>query len=222
MHLYGKQMISQVKSDTRLWGMILMGGLNTRMGGQKKALLRYQGKCFYEHVRDAIRSAGVEQIYASVDKTWPALGDMPQIVDNYHAIGPVGGIASALEWMCGYMPSDVKERTAPDHSRSDALLVVPCDLPLICPVLLEALIREYHRKQLPVVLTCEGRVNPLVAIYTRECLPVLQAQIKDGNYKASYCLENMECGEIAFEDLGLDEKVIANINSRDVFEQLEV
>lgn len=208
MHPYGKYMISQKKTDKELLGLILMGGLNTRMGGQKKALLMYRGKCFYEYVQDAIRSAGVEQIYASVDKTWENLGSLPQIVDNYNAIGPVGGIASALEWLCGI-------------GQPEALLVVPCDLPLICPALLEALIGEYHRTHLPVALTCEGRVNPLVAIYTKECLPVLQAQIEEGNYKASYCLGSLTHAEIALEDLGLDKKVMANINSKDVYEQLE-
>ncbi len=187
-------------------GLILMGGKNSRMNGEKKALLKYQNKYFYNCVSEAMIKAGVEQIYASVEKIWEHPLEYPQVVDRYVQIGPLGGIVTALEKLVEL------EQVA------DGILVVPCDLPRISAELLENLVHKFGETKKPVVLMSEGWPNPLVAVYTIDCLPVLKAQIADGNYRATHWVKLVEHAEIILNDT--EKNMISNINSREDYAAL--
>lgn len=188
-------------------GLILMGGLNSRMGGAKKALLTYQGKAFYEYVEEAMREAGVAKVYASVEKLWQAELGLPQVVDRYDRIGPLGGIVSMLE--------TVWERTEHDIPAAEGVLVCPCDLPFMKAEVVGKLLEAFEETQKPVVLTCDGRANPLVAIYTRECLPVLKAQLATENYKAGLWLEQVSHVKVPLAKG--KERAMSNINSKEEY-----
>ena len=112
-------------------GLILMGGQNSRMNGEKKALLKYQDKYFYQCVSDAMTKAGVQDIYASVEKTWDFLIGFPQVVDSYRQIGPLGGIVTALK------------KFVEEEQMTEGILVVPCDLPRISDELLKKLLNKW-------------------------------------------------------------------------------
>ena len=198
-------------------GLILMGGQNTRMGGVKKALLSYNGKSFYEHIRQAMMEAGLEHILASVEAHWQELS-VPQLIDQYKQIGPLGGIVTALETILG-------------QTNADSILVVPCDVPRVSAPVLQELLRRFRESRLPVVLFADGRPNPLIAVYTKDCLPVLKQQIAQGNYRATHWinyvthvrleLTGAEDGEYyLFTDADgkmqqLPVNTIANINSKE-------
>ncbi len=167
-------------------GLILMGGQNSRMGGAKKALLSYRGKYFYEHIRQAMADAGIGKIFVSVEQSWePDLG-IPQIVDEYEQIGPLGGIVTALERMAepglGEMP--------------EGIFVMPCDVPRISAVLLQEILTRFEKDRQPVVLFAGSRPNPLIAVYTKACLPVLKAQIAEGNFRATHWISKVPHGEV--------------------------
>lgn len=175
------------------------------MGGTKKALLHYEGRCFYEQIAYAMREAGVEKLFASVEKSWETELGMPQIVDRYQRIGPLGGIVTAMETL---------------KEAQQGILVVPCDLPFISPVLLKRLIEAHAETSLPVVVVQEGRVNPLVAVYTRDCLPVLHQQIEAKNYRATFWTRQVIHKEIVFETLGLEQRVLVNVNTKEAYRQI--
>lgn len=188
-------------------GLILMGGQNSRMNGEKKALLKYKDKYFYKCVSEAMAKAGVEQIYASVEKIWEQALELPQLVDGYAQIGPLGGIVTALE------------KLVEQEQRADGILVVPCDLPKIAPELLEKLMVSSRSSGRASVLFSEGWPNPLVAIYTKDCLPVLKAQIAEGNYRATHWIKLVEHAEVVLDDA--DIYMISNINSKKDYAALE-
>lgn len=188
-------------------GLILMGGLNSRMGGAKKALLTYHGKAFYEYVAEAMRMAGVEEVYASVEKLWQAELGLSQVVDGYDRIGPLGGIVSMLE--------AVWERAEKDMPSAEGVLVCPCDLPFMKAEVLEKLLETFAETKKPVVLTCDGRANPLVAIYTKDCLPVLKAQLTTENYKAGLWMEQVAHVKVPLAKS--EERALSNINSKEEY-----
>lgn len=202
---------SEIKTPQRpVTALILMGGLNRRMGGRKKALLLYRDRHFYEYVCQALLKAGVTHIYASVEAKWDFPLQLPQIVDRYSEIGPLGGIVTALEML--------KEEKGKD---TPGLLVLPCDLPFMDAKLVEALLSAFTNTGCPVVLEAKGRLNPLIAIYTRDCLPVLQKQIAEKDFKAVRWTEQVAHSRLLFEELGLEEKVLANINDLNDYAHLE-
>lgn len=183
-------------------GLILMGGKNSRMNGEKKALLKYKDKYFWQCISEAMLEAGVEQIYASVETVWQGLG-LTQVVDEYHQIGPLGGIITALE----KQESDV-----------DGILVTPCDLPRISPLLIKRLLDKFEETKLPVVIVRDGMPNPLVAIYTFDCIPVLKKQIAEGNYRARQWIGLIEHAEILLDEN--EEFMLFNINSEEDYKHL--
>lgn len=202
--------------DRRLVGLVLMGGLNSRMGGEKKALLVYKNKYFYEHVANAMKEAGVERVFASVEKLWDMELGMMQIVDKYDKIGPLGGVTTMLEMLQDAAPDEKQVRNAFEDVQG--ILVLPCDLPRISANLLKRLLTKFEETKLPVVLMSEGWPNPLVAIYTKDCLPVLKEQIAEGNYRATHWIKLVEHAEVGLCEE--DKYMIANINSKEDYAAL--
>lgn len=185
-------------------GLILMGGKNSRMGGRKKAYLNYLGKPFYQWVAEAM---GDIPIYLSVkdaaEREAARHSGYPIIEDHFSDIGPVGGITSGL--------LDIPAR---------AVLTAPCDLPLLDGRLMRLLLNSYRKTGLPSVVESEGYINPLVAVYTRGCLPVLQAQIEAENYRASHCFGQLPHQRIDSGLAGFSPDCLQNINNWNEYIQL--
>ncbi|MFK2891158.1 molybdenum cofactor guanylyltransferase [Dyella flagellata] len=99
-----------------LIGVVLAGGLSTRMG-RDKALLRWQGKPLLEHQMAVLEAAGVREVKISGDRP-----DYHGVVDAVPQAGPVGGIA-------GVAAACV----------DGELLIVPVDMPRLQPALLRRL-----------------------------------------------------------------------------------
>lgn len=74
----------------RIAGIVLAGGLSSRMG-QDKALLRWAGETLLERSIRLLREAGAETV--RVSGPYPAHGG---IVDQVERCGPVGGLFSVL------------------------------------------------------------------------------------------------------------------------------
>ncbi|MFK2918840.1 molybdenum cofactor guanylyltransferase [Dyella koreensis] len=117
-------------------GVVLAGGLSSRMG-RDKALLPWKGRPLIEHQLTVLSDAGVDDVRVS--------GDRPGyhgIADAQPQAGPLGGLASIAETL----PGDVD------------LLVIPVDMPLLQPGLLQRLRTERPRAR---SLCFVGHVLPL-------------------------------------------------------------
>lgn len=73
-----------------LAGIVLAGGLSSRMG-RDKALLAWQGRPLLAHMRDLLRAAGAEPVRISGD--YPRFGGLP---DRGPRCGPLGGLDTAV------------------------------------------------------------------------------------------------------------------------------
>ena len=94
-------------------GYILAGGKNSRMNGEKKLFLNYQGETFCSRILQAFDM--LPETYISVEGQEPYMHlNLPMIVDLYKEIGPMGGIYSGLKSI-----------------EAEALLVAACDMPMI-------------------------------------------------------------------------------------------
>jgi len=69
--------------------------------------------------------------------------------------------------------------------RSDYVAVVPCDVPLLRQVLIEALFRRALGRDAAIPRWPDGRIEPLVAVYQREALlAATQASVAGGDWSA--------------------------------------
>lgn len=146
-------------------GYILTGGKNRRMNGEKKLFLEYKGKTFFDHIKNSLQL--FSNIYLSVDekKPYEAL-KMPMVVDVYPDIGPMGGIYSGLL-----------------HCSEDSLFVIACDMPLIDLQTVKKICQTYEKERIITIVQTETRLHPLLGIYPKTILPVMEEMIQEKNYR---------------------------------------
>jgi len=162
---------------------ILVGGQSRRMG-QDKALLRLTpvGPMVVETVAQAVRAVTDEIMLVGMETSACVFPGLPQVADTLPGAGPLTGIHAAL--------------AASDRSH---LLVVACDMPFLNPVLLRymaTLPRDYDAL-VPVL----DRPQPLHAIYARTCLPVIEAHLREGDFKVTGWYEDANVRRIDRETM---------------------
>ncbi len=190
----------------RLAGVILTGGKNSRMNGEKKFFLEYKGKSFGMRIYDVLnQNSKIEKIYLSVDKEYDynKLG-IGIIEDEYEYIGPMGGIYSAI-----------------DIIDSDAVLVVACDMPFITARAVNELVKAYEKENRTVIVRANERLQPLLAVYRKNMLKYFRRQIESKCYKLMAAVEDAyNDGEVNILDLEHERKAVENINTADKYKNL--
>jgi len=134
-----------------LAGLVLAGGLSSRMR-RDKAALPYQGRSQLDRAFDLV-SRHVQPVFVSVragQAADPARARHPLIVDAVDGEGPMAGIRSALAQNAG-----------------SAWLVVACDLPFLSDAVLAHLIaqRDPARTATAYRSSHDGLPEPLCAIF---------------------------------------------------------
>ncbi len=188
----------------KLAGVIVMGGLNTRMNGNKKALLNYKGQPFYKHITTALSS--IDKIYMSVDDkaNYENLDLGFELVEDvYKKIGPMGGIHSTFI-----------------NCEEDAFLFVPSDTPLLDKKIIEKIISEFYKTNNNVILLENNKLHPLMAIYKKECLDVVIKSINSGNFRLLNIADEVEYSTVVFEDLELSFDVLLDCNDEVTYNEL--
>lgn len=137
-------------------GVLLAGGRGSRLGGAKQAI-QLGSRPLLHYPLEALRAAGLQcAIVAKPDAELPGAA-APVVHEPELPRHPLCGIVAAL-------------RAAPGRD----LVAVPCDMPFLTAALLELLADASEQL---VVLTREGRVQPLPGRYAGALLPELEAAL---------------------------------------------
>lgn len=142
-------------------GVILAGGQSRRMGTDK-ALLDLQGKPIIQWAVDAIsRVCDPVLIVTNSPSQYSFLG-LEMVGDLFPGLGAMAGIHAGLFF-----------------SKGERAFVAACDMPLLCPELIE------HMAELPgrwdvVVPKVGGFLEPLHALYSKRCLGFLENLLLSG------------------------------------------
>ena len=139
-------------------GIVLAGGLSSRMG-RDKALLPWHGRTLLEHMRGLLLQAGAGRVWVSGD--YPAFGGIP---DRVARCGPLGGLYSVAMQM-------------PDGPA----WVVPVDTPRVTPALLQRLQADQGR----ACTVFDDEPLPMRLQIDDHCRRVLQALIDDPTARRS-------------------------------------
>ncbi|MDD4952252.1 MAG: molybdenum cofactor guanylyltransferase [Desulfovibrionaceae bacterium] len=148
-------------------GVILCGGLGTRMGGRNKAFLRIAGRPIIERLLEVYAGIFDEIVLAASDpEPYQGLG-VKVAGDRYDLRSSLTGIHAGLSAVL-----------AP-HA-----FVAACDSPFLNPDLVRALV-QMSAPDLDVVapLLDNGHLHALCAVYSKRCLPHIEAQIKQRDFK---------------------------------------
>ncbi len=155
---------------------LLSGGLSTRMGKDKATLHPYgEAKPNLLARTHAILGNHFSTIWVSCAKGKARHG-YDCIFDEYHEIGPISGIYAGLR--------------AAKHAGLEAILVLPCDLPLMSDSIIQILLKTRHEHraatQGPYNLMTTflhektGNIEALIAIYEVEALELFASGIAGG------------------------------------------
>lgn len=182
-------------------GLVIMGGQNKRMQGQHKAFLTLGDVSFLDLIIQALSPC--DCIYLSVDqKNKFSHLSFPLIEDDYEAIGPLGGLYTALK--------------ALPH---DYLFVTACDMPFITKNFV-----SYMLNQLPTDAEClvlcdnEGFFYPLGAIYSKSLIPKIESMLEDHNYRMQSLIKLAKSHVIPISQIPFSKSILKNINTPEDYE----
>lgn len=145
-------------------GVILSGGKNRRMGGNK-AFVTVEGERLIDRTVRLFRSLFDEVIIVT---SQPAdYLDQPAVIvtDILPEKGPLGGIYTGLFW-----------------ARQEQIFITACDMPFLNRPFLEYMIGRAPGYDIVVPACAEGP-QPLHAVYARRCLPVIRGLLEKERLK---------------------------------------
>ena len=181
--------------------VILAGGASRRMG-TCKALLKINGETMLSRILRQLSE--FDRVLLSTGD--PTLGEGLSVectADLYPGMGPLAGLHAAF--------------CAVD---SEALLVLPCDLPFFTKQATEYLLD--HMPEDADALVCmdsTGRIHPLCGIYRRSVLPALEARLKAGELRVMSFLYSLNWKGLQDAEI-LPDKLFINVNSPEIYREI--
>ncbi len=172
--------------------VVLAGGKGLRLGRRNKALATIDGESLLQRVVSSLSFLNSDIIVViAKGQQLPELADYPKlriVTDAYVAKGPLVGIYSGL------LASD-----------SFYNLVVACDMPFLNQGLIDYMLEISAGFDL-VIPRLGDMVEPLHAVYSRNCLGAIEKLLDSGNLKTGSLLSlvrvrYVEAGEIDRFDL---------------------
>jgi molybdopterin-guanine dinucleotide biosynthesis protein A len=198
--------LSIMKSQTKVTGMILAGGLARRMNYLDKGLITYKGRPLISYMIDAVAGA-VRHVVINANRNleyYQQFGYqiIPDQIGNFD--GPLAGILSVM-----------------NHTDSDVLLVVPCDSPLIKTGHLMKLLAKQAESGAEIAVAFDGvRIHPVfLAIKINTSLKKnLKEFLSSGQRKIEHWLQQVNSVYADFSDTP---EIFANINTLTELSALE-
>ncbi|HZK56175.1 MAG TPA: molybdenum cofactor guanylyltransferase [Desulfosporosinus sp.] len=185
-------------------GIILAGGLSSRMGSDK-TLMVYSNETFIEHMVSEMRQVVDEIIIASNHTTKYEIPGTVEVQDIYPGMGPLGGIHAGLL-----------------ATQKSWAFVVATDMPLFKADLAVFLLERSAGYDV-VVPYINGRWEPLCAVYSRECLKAigecLKADIRQIHRFYSQ-VRVLKVGEEELSRVGKIDELFYNMNTPEDYRNL--
>ena len=115
-----------------------------------------------------------DQVFLSTNdpSVYSFLG-LPAIADAYPGRGPLAGLHAAML-----------------HTSRFWVLVLACDLPGVSTILLRRLIESSSDFDAVIPVTSDGRMHPVCALYSRNCLGLVEKYLGAGENRMINLLEN--------------------------------
>lgn len=181
---------------------ILAGGNSTRMG-RNKALLEFESKTFLTRIIEEFKDHEII-ISGSYDGEYNIPG-IKEVSDENKDYGPVEGIRQIL-----------------NNSSEEYVFICACDMPFIKDELASYISEFISSDYDCYVLTEEGSMHPLCAIYSKKILPVIERIIAQDEHRIRSILDNTRTKYIELGKTSFDRKLIRNVNTKDEYKALSL
>ena len=182
---------------------ILAGGKSTRMG-QNKALMEFNNETMIGRISRQFRNGGEVLISAAERGIYEALG-VRVVYDENSDIGPIEGIRRLLS-----------------ESEEEYVFICAADMPFVNREIAEYIAEFISSDYDCFVVEDKDRVHPLLAIYSKRMLPVIEELVRRGKYRLMDVLNAVRTKYISLEHTNIDRRVVRNVNTRDEFLKLSL
>ena len=179
---------------------ILAGGKSSRMGTDKAHLMLGE-KTFLERAAAACRDFSYLCIAVDDIRRFPEIS-CPMVEDEIKGFGPVEGIYQLLK-----------------ASPVPYVLVIATDMPFLDRAFLNRLAGCAAGKEDCVILTMDGKVQPLCSIYKKSVIPLLEQMRKEGEHKIRLLYSRAAVRYVDLKELGGQEIQLKNINTREEYDE---
>ncbi|MGL6114164.1 molybdopterin-guanine dinucleotide biosynthesis protein B [Cetobacterium sp. SF1] len=192
-------------TDIKIDGLILAGGLGSRMNYSTKALLTLKNKTFIEHLQENLESC--ENIYISMntDQKFQLNETLIRVNDNFKEIGPIGGLQACLS-----------------QCKNNFVFVVPCDSPNISKEFFDYvssfISSDYDAY---IIKDHNNNIHPLIGIYSKTLLPIINENIDNHNYKIMNILKKSRTKYIELKYTIFKDEIVKNINTFEDYDSLQ-
>jgi molybdopterin-guanine dinucleotide biosynthesis protein A len=181
----------------KVTSIILAGGKNVRLG-RNKALETINGQRLIERAVERLKplSSHILIVTSPEQPPMPLIPDTEVVFDISTGRGPLIGIYSGL------LASETEQN-----------IVVACDMPFLNTGLLKYMTEISEGFDAVVPRLDNGMVEPLHAIYSKNCVSKIEDQIKSGNLKVYFLLKSLNVRYIERAESGkLDPKALSFFN----------
>lgn len=152
-------------------GLVLAGGRSRRFG-QDKALLRLGSETLLERTIHTLLTVTREIVVVGPRTGLVFPARVRAVPDEQPGAGPLVALLTGLR-----------------ACRHPLAMVVSCDLPFLNPALM-ALLLDAAQDSDAVVPRVGGRLEPLHAVYSKKCIPALNALVESGAREAVGLVES--------------------------------
>lgn len=147
-------------------GIILSGGLNTRIFGQNKSFLTIGQETFLQRLIRKLKPLFSEMILVTRQPDLYPIPEIEVVSDIYPIRSSLTGIHAGLV-----------------RSKNQYAFITACDTPLLKPELVQIIIKYCNPDFDVVVPEKEGHFEPLCAIYSQKCLPLIEEALSKKKLK---------------------------------------
>ena len=186
-----------ISSSKDITGIILAGGKSLRYG-RNKALVEVDGTRLIERVISVMQPLFETLIIITNTPREYDYLQLPMHEDVIKGLGPVGGVYTGLETIS-----------------SESGFFVACDMPFLQSDLIHHMV-EIKGDFDAVVPKVDWKIEPLHAIYTRNCLPVIKKLIDAQGYQIIKFFDNIRVRYVKEEEIrSFDSRLksFLNVNS---------
>ena len=167
---------------TNTAGVILAGGRSSRFGSNK-ALAPIKDKPLVQHVAETVKTLFEEALLVTNTPETYLFVELPSVADKFPGDGPLAGIHAALKTI-----------------KSPRAFISGCDMPNLNPQLIRHLCSINGGWQAVIPRHSMG-IEPLHAIYHKDCMDVLEQYLAAGIRKIGSVLEKLQVRWVDEEEI---------------------
>jgi molybdopterin-guanine dinucleotide biosynthesis protein A len=172
-----------------LSGVILAGGQNSRVNGQKKTFFTVGGDSIFDRIYSVMNNIFEDLMLVTRTPECFLQWDINIVPDIFDIHCPLNGIYSGLFF-----------------ASTPHIFVIACDIPFISFDLINYICSSYDTSyDVYMPKTIKGE-EPLCAIYSKQCLNRFKTCLQQERYKITRCLNGFKTGFIDDTTLPLKDK----------------